>query len=135
VGAGVVFKLGPADAPDAVSGKTVALPAGKFSSLRLLAVAVNGSQEMQNFTVTYVDGSSASFTQTLSDWSDPGSAKGESLAAEMGFRVMNDGTKDGNPFYTHAYSFPLDPGKTVKSISLPANREVLVLGITLVPSA
>jgi alpha-mannosidase len=36
VGAEVVFKLGPANAPDAVSGKTVSLPAGKYSSVRVL---------------------------------------------------------------------------------------------------
>jgi alpha-mannosidase len=134
VGAGVIFKLGPANHPNAVTGKTIALPVGKFGSLRLLAVAVNGSQEMQNFTINYADGTSTSFTQTLSDWSDAGNAKGESAAAEMGYRTMEDGAKDANPFYTHAYSFPLDAGKTVQSLSLPANRDVLVLGVTLVPS-
>jgi hypothetical protein len=133
VGAGVVFKLGPANSPDAVSAKTISLPAARLGSLRLLAFAVNGSQRMQNFTVTYTDGTSASFMQSLSDWSDAGNAKGESPAGEMAYRVMGDGSKDANPFYTHAYSFALDPGKTVKSISLPANRDVVVLGITLVP--
>jgi hypothetical protein len=134
VGAGVVFKLGQANVPDAITGKTVTLPAGKFSSLRLLAVGLNGSQDMQNFTVGYTDGTSAAFAQTLSDWSETGSAQGESPAAEMSYRNAGDGTKDANPFYTHAYSFPLDAGKTVQSISLPANRDVVVLGITLVPS-
>jgi alpha-mannosidase len=135
VGAGVVFKLGPANSPDAVSGKTISLPGAHFSGLRLLAFAVNGSQRMQNFTVTYTDGTSSSFMQSLSDWSDTGNAKGESPAGEMAYRVMGDGSKDANPFYTHAYSFALEPGKTVKSISLPANRDVVVLGITLVPAA
>jgi hypothetical protein len=51
----------------------------------------------------------------------------------MTYRATGDGGKDASPFYTHAYSFPLDPGKTVQSISLPANRDVVVLGITLVP--
>jgi len=134
VGAEVVFKLGPANAPDAVTGKTVTLPTGKFSSLRMLAVGLNGPQDRQTFTVTYTDGTSASFTQTLSDWSDAGSAQGESLATEMAYRVAGNGAKDANPFYTHAYTFPLDPGKTVQSISLPANRDVVVLGITLVPA-
>lgn len=134
VGAGVVFKLGPANVPDAVTGTTVTLPAGKFSSLRMLAVSLNGSQDMQTFTVSYTDGTSASFTQSLSDWSDTGKAQGESLATEMAYRISGDGTKDANPFYTHAYAFPLDPGKTVHSISLPANRDVVVLGITLVPA-
>jgi len=134
IGAGVVFKLGPASGLNGVTGKSVTLPSGKFHSLRLLAVGLNGTQRMQNFSVNYTDGTSSLFTQTLSDWSAPGRAKGELVAKEMEYRTMGDGNKDANPFYTHAYSFPLDAAKTVKSISLPANRDVVVLGITLVPA-
>jgi hypothetical protein len=87
--------------------------------MRILAVGLNSSQDMQTFTVSFTDGNSASFTQTLSDWSDTGSAQGESLATKMAYRTTGDGAKDANPFCTHAYSFPLDPGKTLQSISLP----------------
>ncbi len=59
VGDDVVFKLGPAGAPDAVTSKTIALPAGKFSSLKMLGLAVEGRQEMQTFTVNYTDGTSS----------------------------------------------------------------------------
>ncbi|MFZ0957883.1 MAG: glycoside hydrolase family 38 C-terminal domain-containing protein, partial [Candidatus Sulfotelmatobacter sp.] len=62
---GVSFHLGPANAPDAVESKTVALPEGKFASLKLLATGVEGSQESQVFTITYADGTSSSFTQSL----------------------------------------------------------------------
>ncbi len=41
---GTVFNLGPMAASDAVSGQTVTLPPGKYSTLKLLAAAVNGSQ-------------------------------------------------------------------------------------------
>jgi len=133
VGAGVVFKLGPANAPDIVTGKTVALPAGKFTSLKLLALAVDRDQELQTFSVNYADGTSSAFTQSLSDWSSPGSFKGESAAAEMPYRLSGDNSMDANPFYAHAYSFDLDKEKAVQSISLPGNRQVLVLAITLVP--
>jgi len=133
VGDGVVFKIGPANAPDAVTGKTVALPAGKFSSLKILAAAVDGDQELQTFSVHYVDGQSSTFTQSLSDWSTAGNFKGESVAAEMPYRLAGDTSKDANPFYAHAYSFDLDKDKVVKSINLPINQEVLVLAITLAP--
>jgi alpha-mannosidase len=135
IGAGVIFKLGPSNHPNAISSKTIDLPAGKFQSIRLLAVGLNGNQQRQSFIVNYTDGTSSSFTQSLSDWSDPGSARGESVASEMQYRVMGDGSKDGNPFYTHAYSFSLDSSKTIKSISLPSNRDVVVLAVTLVPAA
>ena len=134
VGAGVVFKLGPPNKPDAVSGKTITLPSGRFNSVRLLAVGLNGPQDTQNFTVKYTDGTSSTFTQSVSDWSDTGNANGESPASSMAYRVMGSGDKDADSFYTHAYSFPLDPARTVQSITLPANRDVVVLGVTLVPA-
>jgi hypothetical protein len=71
---------------DAVSaaGQTIALPAGKFSSLSLLGAAVNGSQGSQTFTVTYSDGSTTSITQSLSDWQKPQNYAGESKALDHG---------------------------------------------------
>jgi alpha-mannosidase len=134
IGDGVVFHLGPANAPDAVTGKTVTLPAGKFSSLKILATAVDGDQEMQSFTVNYADGISSSFMQSLSDWAAPGKSRGESAAVEMPYRLAADGTKDADTFYAHAYSFALDSNKVVRSVDLPGNENVLVLAATLVPS-
>jgi hypothetical protein len=133
VGNGVVFKLGPANAPNVVTGKTVALPSGKFSSLRMLAVGVNGSQEMQTFLVTYTDGTSSTFAQSLSDWNAPQRFEGESIAASFSYRLQGDGGNDDDTFHLFAYSFALDKSKVVSGISLPNNRDVLVFAITLVP--
>jgi hypothetical protein len=133
VGDDVVFKLGPAGAPDVVTGKTVALPAGKFASLKLLAAGVNGNQEMQTFAINYADGTSSSFTQSLSDWSASGGLRGESVALRTPYRLSGDGSTDANPFIASAYSFTLESTKEVRSISLPSNRNVLVLAMTLVP--
>jgi hypothetical protein len=133
VGDGVVFKLGPPNAPDAVSGKTIALPAGKFTSLKILADAVEGDQELQTFSVNYADGTSSTFAQSLSDWASPGSFKGESMAVEMAYRLAGDKSTDASPFYSHAYSFNLDKDKVVRSLTLPINPNVVVLAITLVP--
>ncbi len=135
VGDEVLFKLGPTGAPDAVSGKTITLPVGKFASIRLLATAVEGSQMRQHFTVNYADGTSTPYTQNLSDWSGSGGFHGESQAVQMSYRLSGDGSVDGNPFYLWAYRFKLDPSKEVRSITLPSNRNVLVFGVTLVPSA
>jgi alpha-mannosidase len=65
---GVLFNLGPANAPDVVTGKTVTLPERRFDSVELLATGVEGGQESQVFTITYADGTSSSITQSLSDW-------------------------------------------------------------------
>jgi len=134
VGDGVVFRLGPANAPDAVTSKAVTLPAGTFAGIKILAVAVDGNQGLQTFTVNYADGTSSSFTQSLSDWAVPGNLSRESVASEMSYRLSADGSKDANAFYTHAYSFALDSNKVASSINLPTNENVLVLGVTLVPA-
>jgi alpha-mannosidase len=134
VGSGVVFAVGPANAPDAVTGKIVTLPQGKFDSLKILAVGVNGDQELQTFTVTYADGTSSTFTQSLSDWASPQNVTGESVAVTMPYRITADGSKDGRNFYLFAYSFGLDSNKVVRSLSLPMNREALVFAATLVPA-
>jgi len=134
VGGDVVFTIGPPNAPDAISGKTVNLPEGKFSSIKVLAVVVNGDQELQTFNVTYADGTSSTFSQNLSDWSSPRNFPGESVAFTLPYRLVSDGSKDSRTFYGFAYSFNLDSSKPVRSISLPSNRNVLVFGIVLLPA-
>jgi alpha-mannosidase len=135
VGDGVVFKLGPPNAPDVVTGKTIALPDGKFSSVKVLAAGVNGAQELQAFTVIYADGTSSSFAQSLSDWAVPRNFTGESRAVSLPYRLNPDGSKDARTFYAYAYSFSLDGNKAVRSLSVPSNRDVLVFAVTLVPAA
>jgi len=129
----VVFRLGPPNVADAVTSKAVDLPAGNFASIRILATAVEGNQDHQIFTVNYSDGTSASFTQTLSDWSGVGHVRGETLAVRVPYRLAGDGSQDSNPFHLFAYSFSLDPTKQVRNVTLPENRNVAVFAITLVP--
>ncbi len=71
--ADTTFDLGPAGATDVVSaaGQVIALPAGNDASLKLLATGVNCTYTglpNQTFTVTYTDGTTATFTQSISDW-------------------------------------------------------------------
>ncbi len=131
---GITFKLGPANAPDAVTGKTVNLPAKKFAGMKILALGVNGEQEMQNFTVTYADGTTSSIMQNLSDWAAPRNFTGESAGFSVPYRLTSDGSKDSRTFYGYVYSINLDSAKTVRSVSLPSNRDVVVLALTLVPA-
>jgi hypothetical protein len=128
---GVAFGIAPMSGPAAVSGKTVSLPAGQYSSLRMLATAVNGNQTGQTFTVNYTDGSKSVFTQSLSDWATPQNYPGESTAVTMPYRDNSTGTLDGRPFVLYVYSFSLTPGKTVSSVVMPNNRNVVALSMTL----
>ncbi len=135
VGDDVVFHLGPTGAPDAVTGKTIPLPAGHFSSLRLLATAVEGTQARQRLVVTYTDGTSTAVSQSMSDWAGSSGTHGEATAVRLPYRLAGDGSVDGNPFFLYAYRLKLDPSKEVRSLTLPSNRNVLVFGVTLVPPA
>jgi len=132
---GVLFRLGPANAPDVVTGRMVTLPPGKFAGLMVLATAVDGSQKSQTFKVAYADGTSWTFTQSLSDWYSPATFTGESAAASVPYRLSGDGETDDGTFHIFGYSFDLDSSKPVRDITLPNNRSVVILAMALVPAA
>jgi hypothetical protein len=130
---GATFNLGAAAVADAVTGGTVPLPAGNFTTLKLLATAVGGNQANQTFTVTYTDGTAATVSQSLSDWLTPQTYAGESKASTMAYRLLPTGAADNRTFYLYGYSFAINSTKTVASITLPTGRHVVVLAMTLVP--
>jgi len=131
--AGISFALLGPGVPDAVSGGTLTLPAGNFSKLNLLAAGVNGNQVNQPFTVTYTDGTATAITQSLSDWYSPQNYAGESKASAMAYRLVSTGATDNRTFYLYGYTFSINNAKTVKSITLPNNRNVVVLAAELIP--
>jgi len=130
---GVSYTLLGAGVPDAVRAATVALPAGNFSTLNLLATGVNGNQASQTFTVTYTDGSTTVVSRSLSDWYTPQHYSGESIASTMAYRITATGAAQNLSFYLYAYSLAINNAKTVMSVTLPANRNVAVLAATLTP--
>ena len=125
------FNLGPANTLDAVSSATIKLPAGKYSSLKLLAAAVNGNQPAQTFTVLYSDGTTTSFTQSISDWCTQQGYAGETNAVPTTYRNNSDATRDNRAVGLFAYSFTLSSSKTVSAIALPKNANVAVLAVSL----
>jgi hypothetical protein len=131
----VLFDFGPANELDAVgcSGQTVPLPQGQFSGLMLLATGVEGSQKSETLTVSYTDGTSSKFTQSFSDWYTPQNFPRESEGVAMAYRNYENGTKDQRTFNLYAYPFVLNPAKIVQSITLPNDRDVVVLAATLLP--
>ena len=131
----VLFDFGPSNAPDAVAsnGQTISLPAVKAADLVLFGTGIQGNQVLQTLTVTYTDGTSTKFTQSFSDWYTPSKFPREYEAVAMPYRNFDDGTKDNRIFSLYAYPFPLNKAKTVQSITLPSNPDVVVLGATLLP--
>ncbi len=128
---GVQFDLGTAGTASAVSKATIALPTGSYAALNLLATGLHGNQVGQQFVVTYTDGTTTTITQSLSDWFTPQHYAGESVAVTMPYRLNSSGAQGTGPCYVYAYSFAINGNKIVKSITLPANRNVVVLATTL----
>ena len=129
---GARFFFVPANEPNAVTSRPILLPTGRFDGLKMLALAVNGDQNSQVFTVTYADGTSSSFTQSVSDWYTPENFPGESQAIHLPYRLNREGERDEREFHVYGYSFPLDAKKAVSTLTLPENPQVVVLAITLV---
>ncbi len=130
---GELFEFGPADQLDAVSctGQTVILPQGQFSVLTVLGAGVEGNQLSQILTVTYTDGTSSHFSQSFSDWYTPQGYSAEKEGVAMAYRDLANGTKDDRTFNLYAYHFALNAAKTVQSVTVPNNADVVVLAATL----
>jgi fibronectin type 3 domain-containing protein len=128
----VSFQLGTPDTYDVMSsvGQTLALPAAQFTKLSFLATAVDGDQLSEVFVVTYTDGTTASLSQSFSDWYSPQAFTGEAVAAATPYRDMWDGKTDHRTFDVYGYSIPLDSTKTVSSITLPDDSDIQILAIT-----
>lgn len=131
---GSSFTFGPVNELDAVSnGALIPLPAGQFSKVNMLATGVNGVQKSQSFIVTYTDGSTTILTQGLSNWVPAGNQAGETTVLTMPYADVYIGTQKVKPVAVYGYSFVLNPAKTVQSFALPANPNVVVLGLSLLP--
>ena len=132
---GGTFSLGAAGPGSAVTSATIALPAGKDASISLLASGLNGAQANQAFVVTYTDGSTQTFTQSLSDWYTPANYAGETVAATMAYRIKSTGITQAGPVYLYAYSFALNAAKTVQSLTLPNNADVVIVALDVTAAA
>ncbi len=129
------FRIAAANTPNTVyaAGQTIPLPGGFYSNLKLLGAGVQGDQTDQPLTVRFTDGTTQTFRQSFSDWSAIGAYPNESVAVRTPYRDYNDGSRDNQAFYVYQYTLTLPPFKTVQSLTLPNNRNVVLLGITLDP--
>ncbi|HEV2969825.1 MAG TPA: protein-arginine deiminase family protein [Pirellulales bacterium] len=129
---GASFNIGAVASNNVVqaAGQDLNVTLGQYSQLEILATAVGGSQAGATFTVNYTDGSSTQFMHGISNWTS-GGAYGEPFLFTMPYVNKSDGTETtGSNYYVYGYSFTVDPTKTVSSITLPNNSQVMVLAVT-----
>ncbi len=128
---GAQFSLGQPNTANGVTSSKLTLPAGRFSALSLLATGLNGNQPSQAVTVTYTDGTTSSFTQSFSDWAHPQNFAGEATALAMSYRDLSGGTTEARAVNLYGYTFTINSSKTVSSVALPNNVNVVVLAVNL----
>ena len=130
---GLTFALGAANANDALANhaQTINLPAGNYSKLDFLATTVWANYTNVQYTVTYTDNSTQTFTQSFSAWDTPQNYAGESKAATMSYRDSYNGTKDNTTVNVYGYTIALNGTKQIKSITLPELGRINILAVTL----
>jgi len=132
---GFSYTLLAANEKNMVSGKggtVIPLTEAKFASLSFLGTAVNAAQKAQVFTVTYTDGTTTQFTQSLSSWATAENYAGETLALDCSWRDTASGGRQNQNYNLYQYSFPLNTAKEVKSLTMPNNADVAIAAITLI---
>ncbi len=119
---GLTFKWtsGAPCSPDNIlaAGQTMLVsgPAGS-NTLGLLESSTDGGSQ-GTITINYTDGTSSTATVSASDWAGgPGAT--ETAAATLPYRNSTSGSSQQLTVYVYATTVPVDPSKTVESITFP----------------
>ena len=111
---------------------TAGVHARQHDFLYLAGAASNGNQLSQKITLTFTDGTTETWTQSFTDWSNNGSSaapqplSGEFLIESQPERINQEGDLKPIPAYIFAYGYNLR-GKQLASITLPNNENVGIL--------
>ncbi len=87
------------------------------STLGLLGSSTNGSSQ-GTITINYTDGTSSTETVSFNDWAQ-GPGGGDTAVATMSYRNSDGGTSQAITMYVYATTVPVDPSKTVASVTFP----------------
>jgi hypothetical protein len=132
-----VFTIGLPNQPHTIiaKGQTIPVPQGDYGSVNLAGASVYyGAQPNLTFTLNYTDGTTGTWTQSVSDWANPQNFTGEQSLA-LSYYNRNDATKGQHSVHLYGYSQTLEKGKTLASITLPNNPNVRFLDIQMGSSA
>ncbi len=58
---------------------------------------------------------------------------GEQIALTMPYKVLPSGALQIGKYDLYGYAFPLNPAETAVSLSLPKNRNIVVLAVDVEP--
>jgi hypothetical protein len=110
-------------------GQSLAVPEGGWATAYVLGATHNGNVDSAA-TVTYADGSADTVPLQLTDWAG-GPAFGNTKAIAMDYRIKAGQGQDGPPVAIFRTELALDPARTARSITLPADTRMEVYALTL----
>ncbi|AMM21515.1 hypothetical protein AX769_16925 [Frondihabitans sp. PAMC 28766] len=102
------------------TGQAVALPSGRYSSLHIVGASDNGSTGAASATavVTYSDGSTATVPLELTGWANAAPDFGNTAVVTTPYQLKAGAGKTTTGASLYETTVPLQPGKTVRSLSL-----------------
>ncbi|MFI7546775.1 GH92 family glycosyl hydrolase [Actinoplanes sp. NPDC049599] len=106
--------------------QTLPLPAVRRGTLRLVAASHHGPVP-GTVTVRYADGSTAATTLTVPDWCNPAGT----VVLAMPHRIKAGQGTDGPPSNLFGFAVALDPGKDLRSVTLPDDPRIQLYAVTL----
>ena len=123
------------DVPPAQPGNTatdgqVIAASGNGAKIGFLGAAAFGIQSGTLY-ITYTDGSIARAPLSFADWWTNEPVPGSDIVATSPWNVPPEVPDPDHPVSVYYTAIPLDPGKTVRFITLPTNRDLHVFAMAI----
>lgn len=152
---GHTFTFGGANTLNGLTSKVVTLPQGQYGSLKMLGSASYGTKSVP-VVINYTDGTSTTQNVSFTDWKGNTGTPISTAAKNMTHAVNSFGSLVDNKVTAITYTYilflpipvlttsnygwqlygvdvPVEKTRIVKSVTLPSNRNVVVLGMSLAP--
>jgi FG-GAP-like repeat/Bacterial Ig-like domain (group 3) len=128
---GTTFTLGQPTVPNAITnGAVYTLPApGNYSSVYLIGAATTTGQTNEPFILTYSTGAPVTQTVNMSSWSASAGYAGETIVASTPYANTQGGGENSGTYDLYGYQIPVDPTKTLLSVTLPSTRNVVIMAL------
>jgi FG-GAP-like repeat/Bacterial Ig-like domain (group 3) len=131
--AGTTFTLGQPNVPNSITnGAVYSLGAaqGNYSTLYLIGAATTTGQTKQPFILTYADGGNpVSETLDISSWAQSAGYSDETIVAKTKYKNTQGGGQVTGTFDLYGYTLPVDPTRTLVSVSVPNTRNVVIMAL------
>ena len=83
--------------------------------------------------VTYTDGSTATSNFDMSDWCLSKHYAGETIVSSQAYRLFGTGQDYSCPNYIYGYSINVDNSRNLSTLTLPTQRQIVLLAINVMP--